>query len=236
VFEGSINTLSSGRALIALKAYGDSLENQTENLIFESTPAYSKVANTNNWLTADRSDYTTTELGKAAKFDFNTEAVKFSSDETLYYQLKQIGFNLESPETAEAEGISVTKKILSADGSPLSEEPAQGTDVLIRIKARSTTDQFHEAIAIVDLLPGGFEIDRQSIRDHQNYHADYIDIREDRLVVYTALGSNTIEINYKARLTTSGEFTVPAVYANAMYNDSVYAHSSASDIRVKQGM
>ena len=117
-------------------------------------------------------------------------------------------------------------------GNPITESVKQGDDVYVTIRVRSTDEQTHDDIAIIDLLPGGFEIERDSIRNGQSWRAEYIDIREDRLVYYGSVGSRAVEIRYKARLTTSGEFVVPAVYANAMYDESIKANSIASQITV----
>jgi len=236
VLKGAINTLSSGRALIALKAYGELTQSLTKNVKIETSKSYSDNSVTNNWSPVENSGLTSATQVSSASIDYDTTAIKLTTNEPVYYQLTQAGFNTEPPIDAKSEGLEITKHILNTDGKPLSDKPAQGKDVLIRLKVRSTDNTFHPAIAIVDLLPGGFEIDRQSIRKYQNYDADYIDIREDRLVVYTSVGPGTIEINYKARLTTRGEFTVPAAYANAMYNDKVYAHSHASAVTIEAGL
>ena len=71
-------------------------------------------------------------------------------------------------------------------------------------------------IAIVDLLPGGFEIIRSSVsRTAYNWRADYIDIREDRIVYYGNFDNSVRDLTYKVKLTSAGEFVIPPSFAES---------------------
>jgi uncharacterized protein YfaS (alpha-2-macroglobulin family) len=52
---------------------------------------------------------------------------------------------------------------------------------------------------------------------------DYVDIREDRIVVYGSAGPRIASFSYRARAINSGSFTVPPLFAEAMYDKSVWA-------------
>ena len=88
-------------------------------------------------------------------------------------------------------------------------------------------------VAVIDLLPGGFEVLRNSIaREFGRWRADYTDIREDRVVFYGSFGPAVTELTYKVKLTTRGEFAVPPAYAEAMYNRSARAQTPGGRFEV----
>jgi uncharacterized protein YfaS (alpha-2-macroglobulin family) len=104
-------------------------------------------------------------------------------------------------------------------------------------------------IAIVDLLPGGFEAVMQTpemtTADAEegdgeatetnaapvpvlalpgSMALEHEEVREDRVVLYTQCVCNAVnEYSYKVRANNVGTFTVPPVYGEAMYRPSVYA-------------
>ena len=233
IFNGSVNTLSAGRALIALKAVDDLTDDTEINLTLATTESTNSDTNQTQWQAIDSASISITALGYSSQMNSATSAVRISTDVPGYFQLQQTGFDRIPPLEGKSEGLEIVKQILGEGGKAMTNGLKQGDDVLIRVTVRSDSNRQHQAIAVVDLFPGGFEIDRQSVRDYQNYDVDHLDIREDRLVVYMAVGPRPTTITYKARITTSGTFTVPAVYANSMYDDRVNAYSASSVITVQ---
>ena len=235
ILAGNMNTLSSGRALMALRAYSDLSKSQNQDADLKL--AVSKKALTEN---ITEQDWASTELKTDesqaaypfAELGIDERSIRVLSKANAYYQTTQVGFDKLPPSKSESQGLEISKSFSDKNGKPITESVKQGDDVYVSIRVRSTDDQYHHDIAIIDLLPGGFEIERDSIRNGQSWRAEYIDIREDRLVYYGAVGSSAVTITYKARLTTSGSFVAPAVYANAMYDESIKANSEATQIIV----
>jgi uncharacterized protein YfaS (alpha-2-macroglobulin family) len=58
------------------------------------------------------------------------------------------------------------------------------------------------------------------------WNAEYADVREDRVVLYGSVTRDLAEYRYRIRATAAGLFAVPPVYAEAMYEPDVQAHSS----------
>ena len=88
-------------------------------------------------------------------------------------------------------------------------------------------------VAVIDLLPGGFEVLRDSIaRESGRWRADYTDIREDRVVFYGSFGPAFTELAYRVKLTARGSFVVPSASAEAMYDRSVRAQIPAGRFEV----
>ena len=55
----------------------------------------------------------------------------------------------------------------------------------MQLTVRSLTNDAITNVAIIDLLPGGFEIVRESVRGGAGAAGcDYVDVREDRAVFY----------------------------------------------------
>jgi len=70
----------------------------------------------------------------------------------------------------------------------------------------------------------------QSSRD--DWKADYVDIREDRLVIYGTVGSRITSFSYRARAINAGSFTVPPLFAEALYDKSVWALRPQASIKI----
>ena len=86
---------------------------------------------------------------------------------------------------------------------------------------------------MIDLLPGGFEILRDSARSAQGAGGcDYVDLREDRALFYATIPSTAQTITYQIKATNRGEFVVPPPYAESMYERGVNARGLASKITV----
>jgi uncharacterized protein YfaS (alpha-2-macroglobulin family) len=88
-------------------------------------------------------------------------------------------------------------------------------------------------MAIVDLLPGGFNVIRESVNRRSGvWQSDYIDVREDRIIFYGNITNRVTEMTYKVKVTAAGNFKVPASFAEAMYDRSLTGYSAASTVKV----
>jgi len=65
------------------------------------------------------------------------------------------------------------------------------------------------------------------------WRPDYVDVREDRVVIYGGAGTDAREFVYKIRATNSGTFTVPPVFAESMYDRTVQARSLSGNVIVE---
>jgi alpha-2-macroglobulin len=61
---------------------------------------------------------------------------------------------------------------------------------------------------------------------------DYVDVREDRAVFFTTIGPRVSEINYQIKPDNRGEFVVPPVFAESMYDRSIRARGLSGRISV----
>ena len=111
-------------------------------------------------------------------------------------------------------------------------------DVVLRVRA---TDGKQHELAIVDLLPGGFEVDPGAgeLKDFCSidggitaWQPDYVDVREDRVVFYGWVGDSVQEFVYRIVPTNRGRYAVPPVQAEGLYDRSVEARSSGGTLEV----
>ena len=129
----------------------------------------------------------------------------------MFYQVTQAGFD-QAPPTAEIKnGIEVYREFLGENGQPIS-SARLGDTVLIKLAFRSLDNRTFRDVALVDLLPAGLEADIASIRASGNdsaWRPDYIDIREDRLVIFGTVTNTLGSFTYRTRAINTGRFVVP---------------------------
>ena len=220
--ESSISTVLSGYTCLALSAYdqnaqtpseeqisiSETLEDGKENLIASSGTGYQKVS-----LAAD-----------AVQVN-----IKNPSKLGYFYQLVQAGFEKNLPKKAVNEGVEVFREFTNADNTVVNNAKL-GEEITVHIRARATDKQYHTNMALVDLLPGGFDVVRSSVT-LQNM--DYVDAREDRVIFFGDIGPESKDITYRIKASNSGSYVVPPMFGKSMYNPMVKSIGAAGSIRVK---
>jgi uncharacterized protein YfaS (alpha-2-macroglobulin family) len=161
-------------------------------------------------------------------FSDDAQAISLESKDqiNLFYQITAAGFDRELPAAEIKNGIEVYREFLNDAGQVITSAKI-GDTVTVRLNFRTLTNRTIQDVAIVDLLPAGLEADIQSIRDasesRSNWRPDYADIREDRIVVYGTIAPKASSFSYRTRAINSGNFTIPPLFAEAMYDKSVWA-------------
>ncbi|MBB1449418.1 alpha-2-macroglobulin family protein, partial [Pseudoalteromonas sp. SG41-6] len=167
-----------------------------------------------------------------ASFLTDVEQLDILAAPRSFYMMSQSGFDTHLPQQALSNGLEVTREYQDDSGKNVS-SVAQGAELNVVLRVRSTTGKNISDVAIIDLLPGGFEILRDSVRNKYNHwQSEYTDIREDRVIFYGDFGDMMTELTYKVKVTAAGRFVVPPVYAESMYDLSVKAHSQSGHVDV----
>ena len=100
-----------------------------------------------------------------------------------------------------------------------------------------------ENIVITDLLPAGFEIENPRLsastelqwKTKNPINVQYMDIRDDRLLLFTDLDRNSKrEFYYMLRVVSRGKFQLPVIGADAMYDPEFHSYNGAGVINVKE--
>ncbi len=98
-----------------------------------------------------------------------------------------------------------------------------------------------ENIVITDMLPAGFEIENPRLststelqwKPKNPVDVQYLDIRDDRLLLFTNLQANsTREFYYMLRVVNKGKFQLPVIGAEAMYDPEFHSYNGAGVMKV----
>ncbi len=162
---------------------------------------------------------------------------------TAWYALSQTGFDRKPQPAVQDKGIEVVREYLDAAGKPVTSVPVGG-EVTVRLRVRALGERAYGNVAIVDLLPGGFETVMQTAPPTgdtgcedcggepaastlalpgSSFVPEHVEPREDRVLLYGNVGRGMQEFKYRIRAGNAGRFAVPPVYAEAMYERGVYA-------------
>ncbi|MCW8804152.1 MAG: hypothetical protein OQK57_07120, partial [Ignavibacteriaceae bacterium] len=104
-------------------------------------------------------------------------------------------------------------------------------------------DRNADNIVITDLIPAGFEIENPRLNPATELkwipknpiNVQYMDIRDDRLLLFTNLVRNkTNEFYYLLRVVNQGTYQLPVVGAEAMYDQEYHSYNGAAVIKVLQ--
>lgn len=170
----------------------------------------------------------------SGSFQIGTEGVQLtnSSELPMYYQTIVKGFENKIPEKAVKNGIDISREYVDANGKNLTSVKV-GDDVYVKIHFKSQKGAL-ENIAMVDMLPACLEADIDSIRKFSgDFRPDYVDIREDRVIVYTTFKEDVRTFTYKTKAITSGSFVVPPMFAEGMYDKELRAVTPYPKLEVK---
>jgi uncharacterized protein YfaS (alpha-2-macroglobulin family) len=161
--------------------------------------------------------------------DLNTSTLSFKTSgqgEVYYFQ------NTQGVKTGEVKEVNShmkvtrtyydcrTKSIISGNRF------YQGQMIACRITLQGYNIQA-DNIAVTDLLPAGFEIENPRLANTQlqdwksTLNVKYMDIRDDRLILFTNVENNIRDYYYFIRVVNQGKFQLPVISAEAMYQPEI---------------
>jgi hypothetical protein len=155
--------------------------------------------------------------------------VENSGSGSLYARLIVRGIPLDDKSEEVSRNLVMKAWFTGRDGQTLNPGTLpQGTDLFLNITLShpGTRGPFRD-LALTTIFPSGWEILNSRINDMpviQNRGFDFQDIRDDKVYTYCNLGSGqskTFRIALHAAY--EGRFFLPAVVAEAMYDNTVYA-------------
>ncbi|MBL7478903.1 alpha-2-macroglobulin [Legionella bononiensis] len=218
-----INTVLSGYASLALAAYPQVDSNTTPTLTISELLTNNQTKS----IPAEQANY------QKLAIDSDVKQISFNNPDklTFFYQLVQAGFDKSLPSTPVKQGMELYREYRDDKGNVI-QSTALGSEIEVHIQIRSLDDNYHSNIVIEDLLPGGFEVVRDSVKTDT---MDYSDAREDRVNYFGSIDSTAKEIVYKIKAVNPGKYIVPPAFAESMYNPMIKAQGAASEITVTNG-
>jgi uncharacterized protein YfaS (alpha-2-macroglobulin family) len=248
---GSYNTHSSGRTILAFDAYATVAEK-----LPPGTLAVSEILRN----TTTRALTLPPGLIPRASFSVDAAKLQFSnkSDLRAYYVVEQTGFDRNLPEKEIKNGLEMLREYVDAKGNPVTSVKV-GDEIEVRLKFRALNRKAIDNAAMVDLLPGGFDLVLNPVQTttqegegegrggneerkwrspigtpRSTWRPDYADLREDRVVLYGMVNAEFQEFSYSIKATNTGTFVVPPAYGESMYERSVQARSLGGKIMVEK--
>lgn len=241
--EGSYNTLSSSYAIMAFSAYGQASTGAVgSNLSISQKGAQLPL---------------TGEVVKRAELALEKSDVAFAGggDYALFYQIATDGYDRDAAKNPIEDGLEISRTYLGKDHKPVA-DVALGDTVDVVIRMRAHDDKTLDSMALVDLLPGGFELVPQSIAkpvvasedgeeeaettapdtswlDGNLWQTEAVDARDDRVIAFGSVAADEVVYHYSIKAVNAGSFTVPPAYIESMYDRGVKARGVTGVITVK---
>ena len=160
---------------------------------------------------------------------------------TLYYSWTAKGVPSSGSRIQELDaGIKIRRRYFLQNGKPadLTNIP-HGEIIIAEITAKC--ERGLQNVVISDLLPAGLEIENPKLSTRQKIECennnpmtpDHIERRDDRLLLFTTLNSGISIYKYALRAVTRGNFALPPVSAECMYDPRTKSVNGAGRLVVK---
>ncbi|MBV7582265.1 alpha-2-macroglobulin [Pseudomonas sp. PDM33] len=179
-------------------------------------------------------------------------------DTPAFYLLSEAGFDRTGSNNALRQGLEVTHEFLDESGQPL-QKVRVGDEFLVRLRLRAVERNHIPQVAMVDLLPGGVEPvtqapspPRRNSGDEDDdgeedsswqsplgtnrlsdWKPDFVDVRDDRIVLYGDVSRDVRSFVYRVRATNAGHFITPGAYAEGLYDTQLQGRSQAGQLEIE---
>ncbi len=165
--------------------------------------------------------------------------VSNSGENPLFVRLIRTGVPLEGTEEIKESNIKMEVKYKNMQGGIISvENMKQGTDFVAEVTVTNPGLRGnYDELAITHIFPSGWEILNNRLDDTDQFISgvkpDYLDIRDDRVMTYFDLAKNKT-VTFKVNLNASyqGTFYMPAVFVEAMYDNSISSNTKGRWVKV----
>jgi uncharacterized protein YfaS (alpha-2-macroglobulin family) len=169
--------------------------------------------------------------------------ISITGEGNCYYYWQASGVSLEKTANEFDRRIQVRRQYLTADGLPLDLKSIKLGDQIVAEITVVALDKTLENVAINDLLPACFEMENPRLQTtgkltwipSAQFEPSYMDIRDDRVLLFVNLTPQyKFTHYYSLRVISSGEFVVPPIAAECMYDPTV-ASSASSNTAIVTG-
>ncbi len=245
VGEGSYNTVSSSYAVMAIDAYVRAQQDALSHVAISVKDASGKEL---------LLEVVGQQL-KAASLPLTASQLSFTSaSPSFFYQIATTGYDQLLPTIALTQGLELTRSYVTEDGKVVAENGKVaslvklGDVITVKFTLRSANNKAVPNVALVDLLPGGFELEPETknnvpavpavedaAEDSSIIHwlPQSVDRREDRLIAYGQFPTQASIYQYRIKATSRGTFVTPPVYAESMYDAAIKVRGLAGRIEVQ---
>lgn len=226
------NTISAATSILALKAYADMAGQTDVRLALSEIP---RTGGAPKPLVPDMTGLLKSAFGAdAGTLRFNLTQGG-NADLGAFYQVTESGFDKTPQSERIADGLEVLREIVDANGQPLTKLKV-GAGTLVRLRVRNISPDALTNIALLDLMPGSFELEPNGLRPGRDTvpGADYVDVREDRNIFFCSLEKGeTKTFAYRIKPIAAGSYVIPPAFAESMYDRGIKGRSSGGRVEVE---
>ncbi|WP_046245828.1 alpha-2-macroglobulin family protein [Hymenobacter terrenus] len=169
-------------------------------------------------------------------------SIRTAGKGSLYYFWETEGISASGQVREEDAYLKVRRFFLNRDGQPLGSPTFQQNDLVvvkITLEAGDAAGEIKN-VAITDLLPAGLEIENPRIGALRELNwatdatqPDYLDVRDDRINLFTTATGSPKSFYYLCRAVSKGTFKLGPVNADAMYNAEYHSYNGSGVVSVK---
>lgn len=168
--------------------------------------------------------------------------LKAAGNGEVYYFWETEGIKVNAPVPEEDNGLMVRREYYNyRTGQKINGMRFNQGDL---IQCRITLNSYNrnvDNIVISDLLPAGFEVENPRLSglggvsgNENTMNVEFLDVRDDRLLIFTSIPMQSKCVyTYLLRVVNKGEFKLPVISAEAMYDRELHSYNGAGVINVK---
>jgi hypothetical protein len=168
--------------------------------------------------------------------------INIRTKEKLFLCIENTGFSKKEREFIRTFNNLYLKRAVYSYGGQKIEASDQGELIIIRTGVWAKTHYRNVAIEVP--IPAGLEIENPRLgrnnlpswipRNRKIMNPEYVDIRDDRIIIFGNVKSDTLVYYMLTRAVTPGKFFFAPVRGVVMYNPDVNAHTDASYFKVNK--
>ncbi|HYU35732.1 MAG TPA: alpha-2-macroglobulin [Thermoanaerobaculia bacterium] len=158
-----------------------------------------------------------------------------------FYHLLTRGIPTDDAYKPASAGLEVEREYLTREGKAVDlGNVRQGDLLVVKTRVRSVSGPVQN-VAIVNLLPSGLEVENPRLETTEklpwitdaNMKPSAMDLRDDRILMFANLPPNSWQTFYSlVRAVTPGEFRLPPVQAEAMYDPALRGTGERGTVKV----
>lgn len=171
------------------------------------------------------------------------ELAKGNEAGSAYFSLTTRGIPTDAAFAPESAGLEIERQLSTRDGGALTGALQQGDLVVLRMRVRSTVGPL-ENVVVEALLPSGLEIENPRLETTETLGsgigaldaARHADLRDDRVLLFVDLPASSWKTyGVVLRAVTPGQFRLPPLHAEAMYDPAIQATGERGSLEVTVG-
>ena len=178
----------------------------------------------------------------AAQLGGSIADIKTQGNGLVYYWWQSQGVSASGAYKEEDSYLKIRRQFFDRFGRKITGNTFKQNDLIV---VQLTLDKAYSGsidnIVITDILPAGFEIENARLKDLPGTEwvkdattPEQTDIRDDRIHLFTNLGSSRQVFYYTVRAVSPGAFKIGPASADAMYNGEYHSYNGGGLIKVMQ--